>query len=142
MSLVADAMKYIFILSLVFIAGCGTTKPLMFNEYKAANKERVQVIAALCEDEPNPAACREREEKNSYRQYLSEPSRFQRYIKSRTGQPTYGVGGSNGTTVYSADECIGSIVNGKCHGTILPKQSVHKKCYGQMLNGQCTGPMF
>ena len=48
----------------------------------------------------------------------------------------------NGTTVYRADECIGAIVNSVCRGSILPKQSVHKKCYGQMLNGRCTGPMF
>lgn len=47
-----------------------------------------------------------------------------------------------GTPVYSADECIGAIVNGECHGTILPKTSVHPVCHGQMINGQCTGPMF
>ncbi|WP_422463223.1 MULTISPECIES: hypothetical protein [unclassified Endozoicomonas] len=49
---------------------------------------------------------------------------------------------SYGTKVYRADECIGSIVNGVCHGSILPKTANHPTCYGQMINGQCTGPMF
>jgi len=47
-----------------------------------------------------------------------------------------------GQPVYSADECIGAIVNGVCHGTILPKSAYHPTCHGTMLNGQCTGPMF
>jgi hypothetical protein len=46
------------------------------------------------------------------------------------------------STVYSPDECIGAIVNGVCHGSILPKSAYHRTCYGEMLNGQCTGPMF
>ncbi len=49
---------------------------------------------------------------------------------------------SYGTKVYREDECIGSIVNGVCHGSILPKTANHPTCYGQMINGQCTGPMF
>jgi hypothetical protein len=48
-----------------------------------------------------------------------------------------------GQTVYSQRECIGAIVMGECHGSILPDYSrPHPTCYGQMLNGMCTGPMF
>lgn len=48
-----------------------------------------------------------------------------------------------GQTVYSQRECIGAIVMGQCHGSILPDYShPHPTCYGQMLNGICTGPMF
>lgn len=45
-------------------------------------------------------------------------------------------------TVYGADECIGPIVAGKCHGQIVDKGGYHKTCHGEWLNGQCTGPMF
>lgn len=48
----------------------------------------------------------------------------------------------NGTKVYSADECIGPIIMGECHGSILPNKAYSPTCHGQMLNGQCTGPMF
>jgi hypothetical protein len=48
-----------------------------------------------------------------------------------------------GQTVYSQRECIGAVVMGQCHGSILPDYSrPHPTCYGQMLNGICTGPMF
>jgi hypothetical protein len=48
-----------------------------------------------------------------------------------------------GQTVYSPSECIGAVVMGVCHGSILPEYSrPHPTCYGQMLNGICTGPMF
>jgi hypothetical protein len=49
----------------------------------------------------------------------------------------------DGQTVYSPSECIGAVVMGVCHGSILPDYSrPHPTCYGQMLNGVCTGPMF
>ena len=47
-----------------------------------------------------------------------------------------------GQKVYSADECVGAVVNGVCHGTIIPKPGYQKTCYGEMLFGRCTGPMF
>ena len=56
-----------------------------------------------------------------------------------------GLGGpmAGGQTVYSPRECIGAVVMGQCHGSILPDYSApHPTCYGQMLNGICTGPMF
>ena len=49
---------------------------------------------------------------------------------------------SQGQTVYNEDECIGPVVNNRCHGSILPKGGYRKKCYGEWLGGQCTGPMF
>lgn len=49
---------------------------------------------------------------------------------------------SSGQKVYRADECVGAVVNGVCHGSIIPKGGYRPTCHGQMLNGQCTGPMF
>lgn len=56
---------------------------------------------------------------------------------TRGGEPSIG-----GTPVYRADECTGPIINGECHGAIIPKSAVPQRCYGTMLNGQCTGPQF
>lgn len=47
-----------------------------------------------------------------------------------------------GETVYPRSACIGAVVNGECHGSVLPSLSPPVRCYGQMLNGQCTGPEF
>lgn len=49
-----------------------------------------------------------------------------------------------GTPVYHAEDCIGPVVAGVCHGAVAPSaQAVNpQRCYGQMLNGQCTGPSF
>jgi hypothetical protein len=47
-----------------------------------------------------------------------------------------------GTPVYRMDECTGPVINGECHGAIIPKSAVPQRCYGTMLNGQCTGPQF
>ena len=44
--------------------------------------------------------------------------------------------------VYHASECIGPVILGRCHGTILPKSGYHPTCYGTWLNGRCIGPMF
>lgn len=47
-----------------------------------------------------------------------------------------------GGKVYSEDECIGPVIMGRCHGSILPNMAYHPTCHGTWLNGQCTGPMF
>lgn len=47
-----------------------------------------------------------------------------------------------GTPVYSAGECIGPVVAGVCHGSVIDTNPARPRCYGTMLNGQCTGPMF
>jgi len=44
--------------------------------------------------------------------------------------------------VYRADECIGAVVNGVCHGSVIAPPDLKPRCYGVMLNGQCTGPQF
>lgn len=64
----------------------------------------------------------------------------QRDSATRRSAPT--APGVGGTPVYQADECTGPVINGRCHGSIIPKSAVPKRCYGTMLNGQCTGPMF
>lgn len=54
----------------------------------------------------------------------------------------YGAASPDGVRVYAPSQCIGAIVNGECHGSIMPNGSPPMTCHGQMLNGQCTGPMF
>lgn len=49
---------------------------------------------------------------------------------------------TGGIPVYRADECTGPVINGECHGAIIPKSAVPQRCYGTMLHGQCTGPQF
>lgn len=61
---------------------------------------------------------------------------------TRSNAPVTAGQSGTGQKVYSADECIGAIVNGVCHGSILPKSGYQKTCHGTMINGQCTGPMF
>jgi hypothetical protein len=64
-------------------------------------------------------------------------------LSSGVGPVSSGPSFGSGQTVYSAHECIGAIVNGQCHGSILPDYSrPHQTCYGQMINGICTGAMF
>jgi hypothetical protein len=52
------------------------------------------------------------------------------------------VSAPNSHLVYDASECIGAIVMGECHGSILSNSAYHPTCHGEMLNGQCTGPLF
>ncbi|WP_257296733.1 hypothetical protein [Endozoicomonas sp. YOMI1] len=69
--------------------------------------------------------------------YVSTMNRgIQNSSARRVTQPNHG------TKVYRSDECIGAVVNGVCHGSILPKTANHPTCHGQMINGKCTGPMF
>jgi hypothetical protein len=51
-------------------------------------------------------------------------------------------GVAHGEKIYSADECIGPVIMGRCEGTILPKSSYHPTCYGEWLGDRCTGPMY
>jgi len=57
-------------------------------------------------------------------------------LPSQTGSTS-----GTGTKVYRAEDCIGPVVAGVCHGTVMPTAPA-KTCYGTMLNGVCTGPMF
>jgi hypothetical protein len=47
-----------------------------------------------------------------------------------------------GKTVYSASECVGPVIMGKCEGSVISNGGYHPTCHGELLNGQCTGPMF
>jgi hypothetical protein len=47
-----------------------------------------------------------------------------------------------GGTVYSASECVGPVIMGRCEGSVIPNAAYHPTCHGELLNGQCTGPMF
>lgn len=102
---------------------------------------------------------------NSYNQLLQQAKKYNQpkkesffgkvlkgiakgYLQHRYQQNTWGYvsGPSNsnggGIPVYTPDECVGAVVAGKCHGSVIPKNAYRKKCYGQMVHGQCTGPMF
>jgi hypothetical protein len=57
-------------------------------------------------------------------------------------QPQHSVPSVDGTPVYNASDCIGAVVNGKCHGSIGGAAIPIARCHGEMINGQCTGPMF
>jgi hypothetical protein len=46
------------------------------------------------------------------------------------------------TKVYRADDCIGAVVNGVCHGSVIDTDPAREKCHGAWINGQCTGPQF
>ena len=48
-----------------------------------------------------------------------------------------------GTPAYGSDECIGTVVNGVCNGSVIDTDPARKRCYGRWLpNGTCTGPLF
>jgi hypothetical protein len=55
--------------------------------------------------------------------------------------PQRDFGGQVGQPVISSADCIGTVVNGVCHGTPAPGAPV-ATCHGQMVAGVCTGPMF
>lgn len=78
-------------------------------------------------------------ELNARNQMLQNSQPRQASAPNVGGTPAPNVGG---TPVYRADECIGPVINGKCHGSIIPKSAVPQRCYGTMLNGQCIGPQF
>jgi hypothetical protein len=61
-----------------------------------------------------------------------------RAVQSRSAADDDGQGG----TVYSAGECIGPVIMGRCQGSVIPNGAYHPTCHGELLNGQCTGPMF
>lgn len=49
------------------------------------------------------------------------------------------------TTMYNASACIGTIVSGRCVGTIKPSahnNPLQTKCYGAVVNGRCSGASF
>lgn len=64
----------------------------------------------------------------------------QPYSQPIYGQPAY----SQPQPVYQADDCIGAVVAGVCHGAVNPAASARQpvRCYGAMVGGQCTGPQF
>ena len=41
-----------------------------------------------------------------------------------------------------ASDCIGAVVNGKCHGQTIDDQWNNKTCHGAILNGECIGAEF
>lgn len=47
-----------------------------------------------------------------------------------------------GDVVYHESECVGAVVNGICHGSVMPEPRYHERCYGPMLAGECVGAQF
>ncbi len=48
----------------------------------------------------------------------------------------------HGNRVYPESACIGAVVMGECHGSILSTDPDPERCYGEMIAGRCTGPQF
>jgi hypothetical protein len=46
-----------------------------------------------------------------------------------------------GIPVYDAQNCVGPVVEGVCHGTMVP-EGRPLRCHGKMIRGECTGPIF
>ena len=82
------------------------------------------------------------EEAECVKQLHSAALKGQAKRASRERTPRPSAFSDYGSKVYEAGECIGPVIMGKCHGSILPKKAYHPRCYGTWLNGQCTGPMF
>ena len=90
--------------------------------------------------------------------YEREYDEGSEYLRSSADEPSAvaaprpqrraAVNTENGQYVIPASECIGAVVNGVCHGTPTPGESIRMqtgqtpKCYGTMIGGSCTGPMF
>jgi len=49
-------------------------------------------------------------------------------------------GGTN--KMIRESDCIGAVVNGKCHGSTVDGDFDNKTCHGTILNGECIGAEF
>jgi hypothetical protein len=97
------------------------------------------LAAAGAFDRPAGPACQQPAFARGSAPQILEEEEESSWSRSGVAAPNFG----DGQTVYSQHECIGAVVMGVCHGSILPDySSPHPTCYGQMLNGTCTGPMF
>jgi len=47
-----------------------------------------------------------------------------------------------GQKVYRASECIGAVVNGVCHGSVIDTDPARPTCHGAWVAGRCTGPQY
>ena len=64
---------------------------------------------------------------------VQDPAFVQRNVRHEPEGP--------GIPVYDARNCVGPVVDGVCHGTVL--QEGHPlRCHGKMIEGECTGPIF
>lgn len=70
---------------------------------------------------------------------LSSPPNYQSSQITSPNIEPINTNQSNVTPLYSADNCIGSSVNGMCYGTVLPNAQPTSYCRGIVVNGQCSG---
>jgi hypothetical protein len=82
-----------------------------------------------------------RRDAQQWRDSLGLPSRATPTQQKMQQQQMQQMKQQYGEPVYRAEDCIGAVVNGVCHGSTGAAQP-RATCYGQMLNGQCTGPMY
>jgi hypothetical protein len=58
--------------------------------------------------------------------------------KNNYNYGNYSSGNKSKTAFYSPSDCYGSVINGKCIGT-LKSGARPKYCHGAFINGQCNG---
>ncbi len=46
-----------------------------------------------------------------------------------------------GIPIYDERNCMGAVVNGVCHGTVIQEERP-VRCHGKMIEGECTGLVF
>lgn len=59
-------------------------------------------------------------------------------LNTYTPRSSAGSSGASYQSYWEESDCNGSVVNGRCIGTITPG-ATEGKCYGTMLNGECIG---
>jgi hypothetical protein len=47
-----------------------------------------------------------------------------------------------GTPVFSAEQCLGSIVGNVCYGQIINKKVLQPTCHGTVVSGECYGAIL
>lgn len=150
-------MRAVFaLLGLVALAAC-VSPPSETSEEAAARAQKYadalfarwkKTSQDFCAHDPNAAAFANQAACEMWvTNYLASAylESLQRYSKPQPQTPPSfvpGPSGQQGVPMYPQSSCIGPVVNGECHGTILYPGPAPKRCYGTVLFGKCTGPEF
>jgi hypothetical protein len=99
-------------------------------------------IAIVSREREAHAQFKEQEARDLERRKVEALESLARQKRSRNVSRSSVIDQHDPRTVYSREECIGPVIMGQCHGSILPRGGYHEKCYGTWLNGKCIGPQF